>query len=100
VYTNTVHNASSSVTPRGNGGSEAGGAQAAKPVMVWVYGGGSVNGNTTSYGPIQQVVTDLDVVLVATNYRLGSFGYLALRELSETDPRGANVSGNYGVMGS
>eukprot|EP00040_Diaphanoeca_grandis_P042859 m.266211 g.266211 ORF g.266211 m.266211 type:complete len:571 (-) comp65927_c0_seq1:66-1778(-) len=68
------------------------------PVLVWVYGGGSVDGSTTSYGDVQSVVPNMkgDVVLVAISYRLGSFGYLALKELSATDPRG--VSGNYGVM--
>jgi carboxylesterase type B len=67
------------------------------PVLVWVFGGGSVVGSPDSYGDIQSVVHAMGgkVVLVAINYRLGSFGYLALKELSATDPRG--VSGNYGI---
>lgn len=68
------------------------------PVLVWIYGGGSVDGSSQSYGPIQNIVPYLngEVVLVAFNYRLNSFGYLALRELSVIDPRG--VSGNYGIL--
>lgn len=69
-----------------------------KPVLVWIYGGGSVDGSAESYGDIQNIVSALDgnVVLVALNYRLNSFGYFALKELSATDPRG--VSGNYGIL--
>ena len=68
------------------------------PVLVWIYGGGSVDGSAESYGPVQNMVRDLEgeVVLVAFNYRLNSFGYFALRELSAIDPRG--VSGNYGIL--
>jgi carboxylesterase type B len=68
------------------------------PVLVWVFGGGSVVGSVQSYGEIQSVVNNMGgkVVLFAVNYRLGSFGYLALKELSATDPRG--TSGNYGVL--
>lgn len=67
------------------------------PVLVWVFGGGSVYGSVQSYGDIQSVVKSMGgkVILVAINYRLGSFGYFALKELSNTDPRG--VSGNYGI---
>ena len=72
---------------------------ASKPVFVWLYGGGNVDGSTQSYGNIQNLVTLLDheIVLVALNYRLNSFGFLALDELSKTDPRGS--SGNYGILG-
>lgn len=71
-----------------------------KPVLVWLYGGGNTDGSVTSYGQIQNVVAAMDgeVVLVALNYRLGTFGFLALRELSERDPRG--TSGNFGILGA
>lgn len=35
-------------------------------------------------------------IVVATNFRLGNFGFLALKELSMVDPRG--VSGNLGIL--
>ena len=68
------------------------------PVMVWVYGGSSTDGSTETYGAIQNLVSLLngEIVLVAFNYRLNSFGYFALKELSAADPR--HVSGNYGVL--
>lgn len=43
----------------------------------------------------KSIVQKRDCVLVAMNYRLGIFGYLALRELAEVDPRGS--SGNLGI---
>lgn len=36
------------------------------------------------------------MVSVSFNYRLNAFGFLALKELSQNDPRG--VSGNYGIL--
>jgi carboxylesterase type B len=77
--------------------SESGPTEGLYPVLVWVFGGGSVFGSLQSYGDVQSVVKSMGgkVVLVAINYRLGSFGYLALKELSATDPRG--VSGNYAI---
>ncbi len=54
-------------------------------------------GSTTTYGNIQNLIPlwDGQAVIVIPNYRLNAFGYVALRELSETDPRG--TSGNYGI---
>ena len=43
----------------------------------------------------RNIVRKRDCVLVAMNYRVGIFGYLALAELSKVDPR--NVSGNVGI---
>jgi len=67
-------------------------------VIVWIYGGSNVVGSVQSYGSIENIVRDSTgkVLMVAMNYRLNIFGFLALRELSERDPRG--VSGNYGIM--
>jgi len=72
------------------------------PVHFWIYGGSNVVGFQTSYPGVEQLVragtTDghtPSAIVVTPNYRLGAFGYLALKELSETDPRG--VSGNYAI---
>jgi len=72
------------------------------PVHFWIYGGSNVEGFQTSYPGVLQLMragsTDgdaLTAVVVVANYRLGAFGFLALKELSATDPRG--VSGNYAI---
>lgn len=76
-------------------------AAAGVPVLVWLYGGGNVDGYTNSYGPVHQLAAlwraeqGEDAIVVAPNFRLGAFGYLALQELSKADPR--DTSGNYGI---
>ncbi|XP_020707598.2 esterase E4 isoform X2 [Athalia rosae] len=47
------------------------------PVMVWVHGGGFVEGNSLPrhYGP--RYLLDEDIVLVTFNYRLGPIGFLS-----------------------
>ncbi|KUJ09769.1 alpha/beta-hydrolase [Mollisia scopiformis] len=53
------------------------------PVLVWVYGGGYVNGDKTSTGnPATLIASSTEdggegVVYVAMNYRLGLFGWLS-----------------------
>lgn len=66
-------------------------------MFVWLYGGDNCFGSTTSYSDIQKL-TDPEhpSVVVALNFRLAAFGFLALKELSQTDPRG--TSGNYAIM--
>ncbi len=68
------------------------------PVLVWIYGGGFVFGNTAdpSYDCEALAQVDKDVVLVSINYRVGQLGFLALPELSAEDPN--HVSGNYGIL--
>jgi carboxylesterase type B len=69
--------------------------QTSLPVFFWIHGGANVYGSASSYGPLENIVRRVPHVLVSVNYRLGIFGYLALKELSAADPRG--VSGNYGI---
>ncbi len=45
-----------------------------RPVMVWIHGGGFVNGSGSSYAA-QSLATKNDVVVVTVNYRLGVFGF-------------------------
>lgn len=66
------------------------------PVLVWIFGGCNTEGSVATYGPIEKIVMGGDLILVAMNYRLGVFGWLALAELSAADPRG--VSGNYAIL--
>jgi para-nitrobenzyl esterase len=62
------------------------------PVLVWVHGGGFVNGAGSLYDGARLAVHG-DVIVVTINYRLGVFGYLANRALDEG--RGA---GQYGLQ--
>ncbi|MCS6936567.1 MAG: carboxylesterase family protein [Candidatus Bipolaricaulota bacterium] len=72
------------------------------PVMVWIHGGGLVQGSSA-----QQVnhratydgrflAERFNVVIVTINYRLGQLGFLAHSALSAESEQ--NVSGNYGLL--
>lgn len=65
------------------------------PVMVWIYGGGFVGGQTSA--PIYEgtKLAKKGIVLVSVAYRLGAFGFLAHPELSKESGKG---SGNYGLQ--
>jgi para-nitrobenzyl esterase len=64
------------------------------PVMVWLHGGGFINGSgNTFYGAY--LAQTAKAVVVTVNYRLGPFGWLALPSLAaEAADRS---SGNYGL---
>ncbi|MFY1688248.1 carboxylesterase/lipase family protein [Plantactinospora sp. WMMB782] len=51
----------------------------ARPVMVWLHGGGFTNGSGNDYDGSRIAVRG-DVVVVTVNYRLGVFGFLGLPE--------------------
>ncbi len=62
-----------------------------KPVMVWIHGGGFLNGSADIYDA-RWLATQGDIVVVTVNYRLGTLGFLAHPALS---PDGD--IGNYGL---
>jgi para-nitrobenzyl esterase len=62
-----------------------------KPVMVWIHGGGFLNGSADIYDA-RWMATQGDIVVVTINYRLGTLGFLAHPALT---PDG-NI-GNYGL---
>jgi para-nitrobenzyl esterase len=64
------------------------------PVMVWIYGGALVHGNTPQY-PADALASQ-GVVVVSMNYRLGRLGFFAHPALSAEAPK--EVRGNYGMM--
>lgn len=66
------------------------------PVMVWIYGGGFVNGGSSPPEYDGSAFARDGVVLVSFNYRLGSFGFFAHPALS-AEQAGAPL-GNYGYM--
>lgn len=58
---------------------------AARPVMVWIHGGGYVNGSgSTPWYDGTSLATRGDVVVVTINYRLGALGLLWLGDLDDS----------------
>jgi para-nitrobenzyl esterase len=47
-----------------------------RPVMVWIHGGGFINGSADVYDA-RRLTTRGDIVVVTFNYRLGALGFLA-----------------------
>jgi para-nitrobenzyl esterase len=66
------------------------------PVMVWIYGGGFVNGGSSPAEYDGSAFARDGVVLVSFNYRLGSFGFFAHPALSAE--QAGQPLGNYGLM--
>jgi len=68
----------------------------ARPVMVWIHGGGfNAGASSTPWYDGSRFATDCDVVLVSINYRLGSLGFCYLGELGVQD---AASSGCLGIL--
>lgn len=65
-----------------------------RPVMVWIYGGALVRGNTPLY-PADALAAQ-GVVVVTLNYRLGRLGFFAHPALLQEAPE--DPVGNYGYM--
>ena len=64
-----------------------------RPVMVWIHGGGFLNGSSDIYNA-KWLATRGDIVVVTVNYRLGALGFLAHPALAgKTSPD----PGNYGL---
>jgi para-nitrobenzyl esterase len=71
-------------------------AQEHLPVIVWIYGGGYINGSASMPLYWGDRLAQKDVIVVTIAYRLGPLGFLALPELTRESPH--HSSGNYGVM--
>ena len=69
------------------------GAAAKAPVIVWIHGGGNVDGASSDYDA-SRLASLGDTVVVTINYRLGLFGWLAHPAL---DAEG-HPFGNYGLL--
>jgi para-nitrobenzyl esterase len=72
-------------------------AATALPVMVWLYGGGFVNGGSSPAVYDGAAFAKRGVVLVSLNYRLGRFGFFAHPAL-RAEAGGKELLGNYGYM--
>jgi para-nitrobenzyl esterase len=64
------------------------------PVMVWIYGGGLVHGQTSLY-PADNLAKQ-GVIVVSMNYRMNRFGFFAHPALLKEQP--SELHGNYGYM--
>lgn len=61
-----------------------------RPVFFWIHGGGFVSGSALDPGVDGgNLASREDIVVVQIQYRLGTFGFLAVP--------GTNVTGNYGI---
>lgn len=67
------------------------------PVMVWLHGGGFVNGGSSPAVYDGAAFARRGVVLVSLNYRLGRFGFFAHPALS-AEAGDNDLVGNYGYM--
>ena len=67
------------------------------PVMFWIFGGGYSMGDAFEFGMYDGVklAKNTNTIVVATNYRVGPFGFLAHEMLKNEDPDGS--TGNMGV---
>jgi para-nitrobenzyl esterase len=65
------------------------------PVMVWIHGGGNVEGSQ-EWPPLGPTLAARGVVVVSINYRLGVFGFLSLPGLTAESDQ--HASGNYGLL--
>jgi para-nitrobenzyl esterase len=73
----------------------AGRADAALPVLVWIHGGGNVNGWSFEPNYLGHNLAAEGLVVVSIAYRLGALGFAAHPFLSAESARGA--SGFYGM---
>jgi len=73
------------------------GAKAWLPVLVWIYGGGFVNGGASPPTYSGATLAKRGIMVVSFNYRVGRFGTFAHLQLTMRNPdRG--MLGNYGYM--
>lgn len=66
------------------------------PVIVWIYGGGFVNGGSSPAVYDGSAFARKDVIMVSFNYRLGRFGFFGHPALTAEDKD--DLLGNYGYM--
>jgi para-nitrobenzyl esterase len=66
------------------------------PVMVWIYGGGWVNGGSSPAVYNGKHFAQNGIVFVSFNYRLGRFGFFAFPALTKASK--THMLGNYGYM--
>ncbi|MFZ0593839.1 MAG: carboxylesterase family protein, partial [Bryobacteraceae bacterium] len=66
------------------------------PVIVWIYGGGYINGSASMPLYWGDRLAHKGVIVITIAYRVGPLGFLAHPELTRESPH--HSSGNYGLM--
>jgi para-nitrobenzyl esterase len=66
------------------------------PVLVWIYGGGFVNGGSSPAVYDGSQFAKRGLILVSFNYRVGRFGFFAHPALTKESPKGPH--GNYAYL--
>ncbi len=69
-----------------------------RPVLVWIYGGGFVNGGSSPAIYDGSAFAKRGVLLVSFNYRVGRFGFFAHPALSAEARAAGEPLGNYGYL--
>jgi para-nitrobenzyl esterase len=72
-------------------------AQGKLPVIVWIYGGGFVNGGSSPPTYSGAELAKRGAMVVSFNYRLGRFGFFAHPAVWR-DAANQDVSGNFGYL--
>ena len=72
------------------------GGDTAQPVMLWIHGGGNVNGFAHEPNYRGYNLARHGVIVVSINYRLGALGFMAHPALTAESPH--KRSGNYGLL--
>jgi len=68
------------------------------PVLVWIYGGGFVNGGSSPAVYDGSAFANNGIMFVSFNYRLGRFGFFAHPALSAEARERGEPLGNYGYL--
>jgi para-nitrobenzyl esterase len=66
------------------------------PVIVWIYGGGYINGSASMPLYWGDRLARKGAIVVTIAYRVGPLGFLAHPDLTQESPH--HTSGNYGLM--
>jgi len=70
-------------------------ANSSLPVLVWIYGGGFLFGETATYNPtaimLQGMATNRSVIYASMNYRLNSFGFLPGQQAADDNSTSINA---------
>ncbi|GAA6059633.1 hypothetical protein JCM10212_004136 [Sporobolomyces blumeae] len=68
---------------------------ASLPVLAWIYGGGFLFGESSTYDPtvimLRAMATEKPVVYVSMNYRLNSFGFMPGQEMADDNSTSINA---------
>ncbi|WP_329742143.1 carboxylesterase/lipase family protein [Dyella sp. A6] len=68
------------------------------PVMVWIYGGGFMNGGSSPPTYTGADLAKKGIVVVSFNYRVGRFGFFGFPQLEKEEAASGEPRVNFGLM--